>query len=132
MRVAPITSARKRSKASGQTTRFAIPVSSSSVTNTTPLALPRPLAHEHQAGDGDEPARLDRAKLDRAHHAFPREALAQQGQRVSFQRELEEGVVADDVLAKAHFRQPHGGLCALTLLRLPAARRAAFLRLEAL
>ena len=40
MRRAPITSLRKRSSVFGQTTALAMPVSSSMVMNTTPLAVP--------------------------------------------------------------------------------------------
>ena len=54
---AVITVRRFFSNTLGQTTILTMPVSSSSVRKITPLAVPGPLPHQHEARDRDAPAR---------------------------------------------------------------------------
>ena len=108
-RVAPSAARRKRSRIGGQTIRLAIPVSSSMVMKTTPLALPgrwristipaiasrRSTGRSGEVGGGDQP--------------LAGELGAQKGQRMALQAEAEAGVILDDMLAQRHLRQQGRG-----------------------
>ena len=89
----------------GQTIRLAMPVSSSIVMKTTPLALPgrwrirtspaiarrRSDRQDGEIGGGDE--------------TLAGELGAQKGERVAFQGQPDGRVILDDMLAQRHFRQ---------------------------
>ena len=85
-----------------------MPVSSSSVMKTTPLALPGPLPHQHHAGAADATWRSWRwlISLPLQPHTLRSEHLAQKFHRMPLQRQLRDGlVIGDHLLRQRHQRQ---------------------------
>ena len=105
MRRAPITSFRYCSITLGHTTILAMPVSSSSVMKTTPLALPGPLPHQHHAGATDAAPVVLVVDVLAGDDALLREPLAQKFHRVALQRQPHGLVIGDHLLRQRHLRQ---------------------------
>ncbi len=75
-----------------------------------PLRRARPLAHQHQPGDGDAVAGLQRRQRLGAPDAARVEAGAHEGDRMRFQRQRQAAVVLDHMGAERHRRQLGVGL----------------------
>jgi hypothetical protein len=103
-RVAPSAARRKRSRIWGQTIRLAIPVSSSMVMKTTPLALPGRCRISVMPAIDQPPVDRQMGEFGGGHQTFPREIGAQKGERVTLQGQTQARVILDDMLAQRHFR----------------------------
>ena len=114
---APSTIARRRSNAFGQTMTLAIARLVLERHEDDALGGARPLAHQHQAGDRDALAGLDRPQRVGAQDAARRQARAHERGRMRLQGQRQAPVILHHMGAERHRRQSR--------VRLGFARRAA-------
>ncbi len=89
--------------------RLAIPVSSSMVMKTTPLALPGRWRISTIPAIGSRRSTGRRARSAAVTRPSSASSAAQKGQRMALQGQAEAGVILDDMLAQRHLRQQRHG-----------------------